>query len=170
MCENGLSGEQRLIEESGCADTQPSRLKVASLMEEQQLLVEIQKPGPYQISFTRNHFAGLGEPFEGVNRFPLLAVGDRFVGQRFCCFITHAQLFKSQKTFLRHFPRFFAQVQFEVNLRKVEMAERQIISVTRHFAGATCCNYHYNCPPLSAAKVIQLRDLLARLPSLQPPP
>src|SRR5260370_2011740 len=101
MCENGLSGEQRLIEEFGCADTQPSRLKVASLMEEQQTLVEIQKPRPYQIFFTRKHFACLSEPFERVNRSPLLAVGDLFVGQRFSRFITHAQLFKSQKTFLR---------------------------------------------------------------------
>jgi len=73
VCKYSLSGEQGLIEESGRADAQSPRLKVAPLVEEQQRLIQIQKPGPHQVFFFREHVAGLGEPLERVNRFPLLA-------------------------------------------------------------------------------------------------
>src|SRR5713101_2674335 len=62
-----------------------------------------------------------------------------------------------------HFPRFFAQVQLEVNLRKVEMAESKMISVTSYLAGAPRGKKQFDCSAVFAAEVVQIGDVVVRL-------
>jgi len=100
---------------------------------------------------------------ERVNCFPLLAIGDRFVCQRFRGLITHAQFFEPQKTFLRHLPRFFAQVQLEVNLRKVEMAECEMISIAVTSQARRVAKKHFDGAAVFAAEVVQVGDVVIRL-------
>ncbi len=102
-----------------------------------------------------------------MNSFSLLAVRDCFVCQRFCGFVAHAQLFKAQEAFVGHFPGLFAQVQLEVNFRKIEKAESEMVSVTRGLTGAPRGKEHFNCPAVFAAEVVQVGDVVVGLVAQQ---
>ncbi len=105
-------------------------------MEEKEALIQVEEPGANEIFFRGEHGSGFCEAFEGVNDFSLLAVGDSFVGEGFCCFVAHAKLFKTKKTFAGHLSRFFAQVQLKIDLRKIEIAKSNMVGVTRNFTFA----------------------------------
>jgi len=110
MCEHCFSGEQRLIEKSGCTRAEPARLKVAPFVEQEQSLYKSSSQGHTRFFSRANISRALANRFERLLPFSLAGRKRSLRCQRFCGFVAHAQLFKPQEAFLRHFPRFFAQV------------------------------------------------------------
>ncbi len=111
-----------MIEKSGGRNTEPPSFKVTSLMEEHQALVQVYEPGPNEIFFPTEHFSRFCEALQGLDRLPLLAISSRFVRECFRGLIAHPELFESEESFMRHFPGFFAKVQLEIDVGKVQMA------------------------------------------------
>src|SRR5712692_11551724 len=137
MRQSRFAGERRLIEKLGSARAKPPRLEVAPFVEKKKSLIQIQEPRPDQVLLAREHLASLAEPLQGLHRFPLLSVGDSFVGERFRGFVTQTDLFEHQKAFASHFPRLFAQVQLKKNVREVHVAKSQVVGIARQFTGAS---------------------------------
>src|SRR5580658_2874652 len=133
MCEGGFAGKRRLVKEFCGAGAEAAGFEVATLVKEQQTLIEVEEPGPDEIFLRGKHGASLCEAFKGVDGLSLLAIGDGFVGERFCGFVGHAKFFKPKETFVGHFAGFFAEVQFEIDLGKIEMAESEMIGVAGYF-------------------------------------
>src|SRR5580704_1037344 len=110
MCESGFAGKRRLVKEFCGAGTEAAGFEVATLVEEQETLIEVEEPGPDEIFLSGKHGASLCEAFESVDGLSLLTIGDGFVGERLCSFVAHAKFFKTKETFVGHFAGFFAEV------------------------------------------------------------
>src|SRR5580704_17625076 len=136
MRESGFAGKRRLVKEFCGAGAEAAGFEVAAFVEEQETLIEVEEPGPDEIFFGGEHGTSFCEAFEGADGLSLLTIGDGFVGEGFCGFVAHAKFLKTKETFVGHFAGFFAEVQFEIDLGKIEMAESEMIGVTAYFAGA----------------------------------
>src|SRR5271154_4622710 len=122
MSQRGFARESRLIEERHCAGAQSACFEVAAFAKKKKSLVQIQEPGPDEIFFARKHLASSRETLQRLHRFALLSIRHGFIGERLGGFIPHAEFFEAQKSLVSRFPRFFAQIQLEVDLRKVQVA------------------------------------------------
>ena len=115
MCQHGLAGKKRLIKEFGGTRAELLRFGVASLMESQEPLIQIEEPRPDEVFFLGEYLAGSRESLERLGSVSLLAAGDGFVRQRFRGLIAHAELLEKEDALASHFPRLLAEVQFEIN-------------------------------------------------------
>ncbi len=152
-----------MIEESGGCGAEAPGFKITSFMEQQQALVKINEPRPDQIFFTAEHFAGFGEALERLNGFALLGVSGGFVGEGFRGFVTHAELFEAQETFVSHFAGFLAEVQLQINVGEIQMAEREVIGIADGFAGAAGGVEGFDGVAVFAAKIVEIGDVVIRL-------
>ncbi len=98
-----------------------------------------------------------------MHRLPLLTVSDSSVRQRFCRFVAHAQLFEARETFRGHFPGFFAQIQFEVNVRKIQIAKCLMVGVAGGLAGAPRRVELLDSDAVFAAEIMEVRDVVVGL-------
>ena len=163
MREHGLAGQHRLIKKPGCTRAQFLRLLVAAFMNQQKALIEIEQPQPHDILFMGEHFAGLAEQFESLLRSSLLPAGDGFVGHRLGCLITHAEFLETKKPFFGNFLRFLAEVQLQINLRKIQIAKRHVILIAGCLTGPLSGPKHPQSAAVFAAEVIQVGNVVIRL-------
>src|SRR6202795_2351263 len=163
MRESGFAGKRRLVKEFCGAGAETACFEVAAFVEEKEALIEVEKPGPDEIFFGGEHGPGVCEALEGEGGFSLLAVGDGFVGEGFCGFVANAELFKTKETFVGHFAGFFAEVQLEIDLRKIQVAECEMIGVAGYFAGAARGKKHFDGAAVFASKIVQVGDVVIGL-------
>lgn len=163
MRESGFAGKRGLIEKRGGSGTEAARLKIAALVEKQETLIEIEKPGPDEIFFGSEHGASFGETLKGVDGFSLLAVSDGFIGERFRGLVTHAEFFKSKEAFLGHFAGFFTEIQLEINFGKIEVAKSEMVGVAGGFAGAARGEEHFDGAAILTAKIVEIGDVVIGL-------
>src|SRR5205814_9770766 len=139
MREYGFPGECRLIEESSGCNTETPGFKIPSLVEEQQGLVQIDEPGPNEIFFPPKHVSRFCKALQSLDRLPLLAISRGRVRECLGVLIAHPELFELEESFMCYFPCFFAKVQLEIDVGKIQMAEREVIGIASDFAGAPRC-------------------------------
>src|SRR6202021_1077694 len=113
MRKSRLAGKGRLIEKFGGTSAKASSFKIASLVEQKQALIEIEKPGPDEIFFLGEQGGGFCEEFKSVDGFSLLAVGDCPVRNGFSGFVAHTEFFEAKKALGGIFAVFFAGVALE---------------------------------------------------------
>ena len=158
-----LPGRADLIEESRSAGAEAAGFKVAAFVEEKEALIKVEEPGPDEIFFSGEHGASFCEAFECVDGFSLLAIGDGFVSECFRGFVAHAEFFETKETLVGHFAGFFAEIQLEINFRKIEMAEGKMIGVAGYFAGAACGEEHFDRAAVFATEIVEIGDVVIGL-------
>ena len=108
MRQNGFSRKRRQVEESRSRTAQPSGFEIAAFLEEQQTLVQVNKPGPNQIVFAHKDLASLCKALQRLHGFSLLAVSGGLIGKSLRRLVTHTQLLETKKAFVGHLARLFA--------------------------------------------------------------
>ena len=161
--ERGLAVKQGSIKKGSRTGTEAARLKMAPFVEQEKGLVKIEKPGPDEIFFLREHFARLCKQFKGLHSLPLLAISDGFVREGLRGLVTHVQFLKAAKSFVRHFARLLAQVQLEVDVGEVEVAKSEMIRIADGLAGAASRIERLDCAAVFPAQVVQVGNVVVGL-------
>src|SRR5439155_7353359 len=106
-----------------CAKT--ASLEQAAFFAEQQGRIQINQRRPDGIFLAHKDLARLRKQFQRAEGLALLAEGSGQVGQALGVLITHAQRLKKGGALAGSFFRFLAQVEVQIDLRKIHVAERE---------------------------------------------
>ena len=88
MGQRGFSGHLYVVEKSGRASTETSRLRVPSLMKENYRLIQVDHSGPNKVFFGLKSSPGIPKLLQGLSGLALPAKSNRLVHKRFGCFIS----------------------------------------------------------------------------------
>ena len=64
---------------------------------------------------------------------------------------------------MRHLPGFFAQIQLEVDLGQIQLAQSAMVCIAGRCTGAPRCKEHFDCATVFTAQVIQVGDIVVGL-------
>src|SRR5690349_7654390 len=109
---------------------QPAGLKEASLVEQEQSLVNVDEGRPDLILFMHEHGPRFGKKLQSVEGLALLTGGNRQIGFGFRRLVGSAQFLETSERLLSHLFRVCAEVQLQVDFREIQVAKRLVMEVT----------------------------------------
>jgi hypothetical protein len=101
-----------------------ARFIVAAGGKQDDRLVQIDQPLPHFVFFLDEEPLRFAERFERLRRFAFLTECDRLVHQGFRGFVSDLQLTKELIAVTRDVVNFGAEIQLDIDVRKVEVAQR----------------------------------------------
>src|ERR1051326_1674257 len=129
MAKNGPARQSRVAEKVQGRGAISARLRQVALMEVREGLVEVDQRRPHIIFFRYKHRACLGEEHQGMKIFVLLAKSHGGLAERLGRFVSHAKLLKASVRFPGQIRRILIEIQLQVNLRKIKLAERCVVNI-----------------------------------------
>src|SRR6266404_3384969 len=136
--------------------------KAAAFVEKQQGLIQVDEPRPNQVFFSFKNLPRFGKALQSLDRLPLLAISRGFVCEGLGSLIAHPELFEPEESFMGDFPGLFTQIEFQVDVGEIQMAQRKVISITGGFAGAPSSIEGLDGTAVLAAEVIEISDVVIR--------
>src|SRR6266576_1702031 len=151
------------MKELGSSRAEVPRFPVASVMKQQKSLVQIEERGPDGISFTGKYFPGSRESFKRLQCFTLLAARDGLICQRFRRLIAHSEFLKTYEAVVSDCPRFLAEIELQINVRQVQLAQRHMIFVAGRLTSPPRGKQHFDGTAVFATEVVQVGNVVIGL-------
>ena len=144
-----------------CAKT--TSLEQAAFFAEQQGRIQINQRRPDGIFLAHKDLARLRKQFQRAEGLASLSHSSSQVGQALGVFISHAHGFKKSGALAGGLFRFLAQVEVQINFRKVHVAEREVVLIVVGVAGFAGVAQHVNGPAIFAAQIVEPGDVVVGL-------
>src|SRR5258706_12680172 len=107
----------------------PPGFEESAFIEEYERPIQIDQRGPRLVLLLDKYFPCFREELKPLKCVPLLARRHRRKRQALCALIRHTQLAKALASLLRQVSRFRAEVEFQIKLRQIQVAQGVVISV-----------------------------------------
>ena len=146
--------------EIACHSREPARLEESASIKEHQRLIQVDERGPNLIFVADKLFSCLGKQLQPLKNLPLLAGGNGGEGQRLGSFVAKPELLKGFVSGRRKFGRFCAQVEFEIDLSKIEIAQRHLVRIACFLCVGGGIAKHLDRASILAAKKMEISDVV----------
>src|SRR5690348_2703200 len=160
VAESGFALQKGIVEEGCGGHGKTAGLEVAALVEKNDGLIQVDEPGPDFILLFNEQGASLGKQFQCVACLTLLAEGDGAVGKGFGGFVTDLHALKEMKALLGDFLRFRAQIELNIDIRQIEIAEGNEVVIADSLASQPGGLEHFDGPAVIAAQVVKVGDVV----------
>jgi len=138
-------------------------LEIPSIAIQHERLIEVDERQPDLIPFSREQLARVRKEIERAPRIALMSGGDGQVGDRFRRFIDQPQFLEAGERARRQCVCLVAEVQFQVDLRPIQIAERAVIRVASLLGLLLCGLIQLQRTRVLAAHVVEVRDVVIGL-------
>src|SRR5580704_15421733 len=168
LCQQQLS-QHNLVSQVECAEGfqrfggKAPRLEETSLVVEDQSTVQVDQGRPCLVFFPDEDLPGFRKKLEALEPVPLLAGGDGGEGQTFGALISHVQFLEALIALSRKFGGVCTEVQFEIEFRQVEVAQRKVVRVTYFRTRLPCGAQHFDGFAVFTPLVVQVGNVVVRL-------
>src|SRR5207249_4711489 len=111
---------------------------------------------PDRVLLTLKPGARVGKQLERAKQLPLLTEGDGEIRQAARRLVTVAKLFERRLSLLRHLRGLGAQVQIEINLGLIQVAQGGVVRIADVGAGAARRAEQLQGPAVVAAEIVEI--------------
>ena len=98
--------------------------------------------------------------FQRAPRLAILAVGYGLVGERLGRFVSNLHLLEQQESFFGNFLGFITEIQLNVDIRQVQIAERHEVGVGDFLGGRAGAREHFDGLAIIAAEIVEIGDVV----------
>ena len=130
---------------------------------EHQRFIQIDQREPRHVAFAAEQLPRASEQAACARRIAASARRDGEVGHRLRLFVHHPQCAELRARAFGEFGGFIAQVQFEIHLGAIQVAERAVIGVAHALAVLPSRAVQLQRPGIFTAQVVQVGDVVVGL-------
>ena len=163
VAQRGPGRHRRLGEQVAGMFRERSRLDVLPVPMEHQRFIQVDQRQPRDVAFAAEQLPRASEQAACARRIAASARRDREVGHRLRLFVRHPQCAELHARAFGELGGFIAQVQFEIHLGAIQVAERAVIGVAHALAVLTSRAIQLQRPRIFTAQIVQVGDVVVGL-------